>query len=381
VDPGDTSIDELLAAALRNETAPWPVDEPAPDAIDRVAIVHGIAGLLIERAPLVAKWPPELIARLREQARAQAMWEVRHRQLLMGLLERLEAQSIPCLILKGTAVAYDLYGNPSSRARGDTDLLISVDDVANAKSILAALGFTGETLGGVTDEFALQQTWTLALSDGGRHSIDLHWQVMNAPSLSRLFDFQECWAHSRPLHRLSPLARTMDLARLLIHTCLHRAMQNNSPYFVAGETYFEPGRLIWTYDINLLAAALSAEEWSSLVSLAGEMGVARPCLGGLRAAEATLGTTLPDGQIRELEALALNAPGSRYFARSHPLSRAWQDVGAVPGILPKLRYALSRIVTTEEFLRSKYPGLAHRPLPWLYGRRLLDAMRRRPDAS
>jgi hypothetical protein len=84
---------------------------------------------------------------------------------------------------------------------------------------------------------------------------------------------------------------------------------------------------------------------------------------------------------RELEALSLNDRGSRYFARSHPLSRAWQDVGTVPGILPKLRYALSRIVTTEEFLRSKYPGLANRPLPWLYGRRLLDAMRRRPDAS
>jgi hypothetical protein len=54
---------------------------------------------------------------------------------------------------------------------------------------------------------------------------------------------------------------------------------------------------------------------------------------------------------------------------------------SIPGIARKLRYALSRVTTTEAFLRAKYPRMAGQPLPLLYGRRLLDLVWRGPNAS
>ena len=376
--PGDPSIDELLASALRREEVPWPGawNEPAAiDAAGRAAIVHGIAGLLVRDLGNLRGWPAALVASLRDQARAQAMWELRHRQLLVALFEALDAEAISCLVMKGTAVAYDLYDEPSTRSRGDTDLLVAKEDAANAQAILARLGYAGEALGGVTPEFALQQTWTLNLPDGGSHSVDLHWQVMNAPTLANLLAVSDCFANARPLPRLSPLARTMDRVRLLIHTCLHRAMQSNAPYFVDGRAYYEPDRLIWSHDVHLLATALGEDEWSLFSSLAEAMGVSGPCLDGLRAARANLGTEIPDAIAGLLERSSAHGRPNPYFTRSHALSRAWQDLRSIRGAAAKLRYIRSRVVTTEPFILAKYSDMAGRPLPLLYGRRLLDLAR------
>ena len=72
---------------------------------------------------------------------------------------------------------------------------------------------------------------------------------------------------------------------------------------------------------------------------------------------------------------------SAYFTPSPAMSRAWQDVKSFPGIATKLRYMLSRLVTTEAFIRAKYPNLAGRPLPVLYARRFLDLIRHRAKGA
>ena len=379
--PADPVIRDYLAAALRNDPQPWPASWHDPDTIADAAIFHGIAGLLIEQEPSIREWPSQLKDRLYEQARAQAMWEVRHRQLLTDLLAIFHRRSIPCLIMKGTAVAYDLYKNPASRSRSDTDLLVAPEDAEKARTVLAEFGYVAGALGGVTPEFALQQAWNMKLADGGRHTIDLHWQVMNAPSLRHLLSFAECDATSRQVPRLASQARTMDRVRLLIHTCLHRAMQWNAPFFVGGRTFFEPGRLIWSMDIHLLASALEKEEWPALCSLSRAMGVSRPCLESLEAARASLGTEIDESARHSLYEVARAERPSAYFFRSHALSRAWQDVRSMAKWSTRLRYMLSRVVTTEPFIRGKYPHLADKPLVILYGRRIRDLVRRRPDAS
>ncbi|MCL6682818.1 nucleotidyltransferase family protein [Sphingomonas alba] len=378
--PDDADVRDFLAAALRGEQVVWP-GSAEPGDVAEAAIYQGVAGLLIEREHELASWPPETIDRMRTEARGRAMWELRHRLLLAELLDSFAAGGIDCLVLKGTAVAYDLYANAATRMRGDTDLLVAAKDVASAKEVLCALGYMDQTLGGVSPEFALQQTWTLKSASGAAHSIDLHWQALNAPSLKGLLRFQDCLAHSIGLPRLSPHARTMDRARLLVHTCLHRATQHNAPYVVDGATYYDPGRLIWLWDIHLLGNALSSREWLQLSALANDMKVSGPCLEALTAAASSFGTPIPNETARALGESAVADRTNRYFTQSHAASRAIQDIWAIPGWLRKLKYVQSRIVTTEPFLRAKYPQLADRPLPLLYGRRLLDVVRRKSNAG
>ena len=91
--PNDETIRDFLAAALRNEPRPWPANGNHPasaEAVGNAATYHGIAGLLVERAPVIDDWPQGLANQLRDHARAQAMWELRHHQLLARLLAGVE---------------------------------------------------------------------------------------------------------------------------------------------------------------------------------------------------------------------------------------------------------------------------------------------------
>ncbi len=384
MNPSELSTEELLAAALRGEARTLPSAwnrSGATEALVETALYHGVAGLLLEQGDVLRCWPTEVVERLTLQARAQAMWEMRHRETLSTLLAALAKQCIPALLMKGTAIAYDLYDNPSARSRGDTDVLVAARDVPEVKSLLAKLGYSEGVLGGVDAEFALQQPWTLSLVDGSDHSIDLHWQVMNAPSLKDLLSFAESDANAQELARLSPDARAMDRVRLLIHTCLHRAIHGNTPYFVNRVAYYGSGRLIWTYDIHLLAKAFESRQWSLFCALAKEKGVSRVCLEGLLETRAKLGTKVPHGVISDLKTSVGDDRKSPYLVRSRSISRAWQDIRAIPGLALKIRYARARLLPDARFVRAKYPEMANASLPLLYAMRLVALVRSRSGSG
>ena len=234
----DARCNQWLAAALLGRTEPLPVAQhDALAAIADAAIYHGVAGMLADRPDVARAWPELLVERLTRQARAQAMWELRHRDLLAQVLAELDGQGIRSLLMKGTAIAYDLYANPAARSRGDTDLLVAPADLGQCQAVLVRLGFERAAGDGLGEQFANQQSWVHTAADGGTHAIDLHWQVMNAQALRAILPVEECLDQSRALPRLSRHARAMDRARLLFHTCLHRAMHRNAPYFVGQATY------------------------------------------------------------------------------------------------------------------------------------------------
>src|SRR5436190_9176433 len=110
-------IDQFLARALAERTcASWPETwrgGTAESAVVERSLYHGIAGLLIEYQPV--DWPGHVVERLRDQALAQAMWEIRHKVVINQLLTELARERITAIVLKGTAFAYDLYQTPATR--------------------------------------------------------------------------------------------------------------------------------------------------------------------------------------------------------------------------------------------------------------------------
>ena len=183
-------MDALLAAVLRGEAPAWPAGGEAALAVERI-LYHGIAGLITAQAHELASWPSEVMAPVREQAIAQAMWEMRHKPLLSGLLTALADAGITALLLKGSALAYDLYPEPSARSRGDSDVLIAPGDLADARRVLARLGFDRGSDETASDDLALQETWSITGERGLQHHIDLHWQLLNAPALAGVMEFQD----------------------------------------------------------------------------------------------------------------------------------------------------------------------------------------------
>ena len=373
------NIQDFLAAAIRNEPRHWPEAWTGKRVQDRVleaVLYHGLAGLLFEKTGCFEGWPKGLVATLHKQAIARAMWEMRHRIVVSDLLATLAKARIAPLILKGTAVAYDLLSCPGSRTRGDTDLLVAKTDLAQVRSVLWALGFRPDYAEHPRcDSTSRQQGWTFYCPDGTFHSIDLHWQVMNSPALQNLLTFSECSAVSINLPRLSTNARAMDRVHNLIHTCMHRAMHFTAPYLVDGAIYYGGDRLIWVHDIHLLATSLSEEQWTRLCALADKKGVSAVCLDGLMTAQRSLITPIPNWVCDELRATSRKSQATKYLLHSRQFERAWRDLLAVRGLRNKLDYLLARGLPSPAFLRNKYPSMTMIPLPLLYARRILELVR------
>ena len=167
----------------------------------------------------------------------------------------------------------------------------------------------------------------------------------------------------------------MDRVRLLIQTCLHRAVHCNTPYFVGGAAHYGSGRLIWSYDIHLLASAFDDGQWAQFRTLAKQKRVAGICLDGLLHANASLGTQIPRDVQSDLETSAGKDRRNAYLVRSRAISRAWQDIRAIPGLASKFRYARARILPDSRFIRAKYPNMTNASLPLLFARRLLSLVR------
>jgi hypothetical protein len=176
-----TDADDLIAQALRTAT-PWP-DGMETGLVQQRAIYHGITGLLMVRAVHLADWPEDLRTRLRAEALAQTMWEVRHRSILTPLLAALEAADVKTVLLKGTALAYSLYPAPAQRNRGDTDLLVAPDHLDRARAILTEQGFATDMQMAKVADPERQESWTFTAADGGEHEIDLHVDVFSSPAL------------------------------------------------------------------------------------------------------------------------------------------------------------------------------------------------------
>ncbi|MEO7246923.1 MAG: nucleotidyltransferase family protein, partial [Novosphingobium sp.] len=190
------TADRLVALALRDGPAEWPVvgdaDEFAKVFIERAGY-HGVIGLLNAAQDSVALWPSSVRSELRDRAFASAAWELRHRSYLQDVTTRLAEKQINAVILKGTALAYDLYAEPAHRTRSDTDLLVEKHHIDAVRRELSQLGFIRTASAeGPFGEIHLQEGWARRCPSGFEHLIDLHWQAMNASALEGVLTFADC---------------------------------------------------------------------------------------------------------------------------------------------------------------------------------------------
>ncbi|MCB2048689.1 MAG: nucleotidyltransferase family protein [Novosphingobium sp.] len=339
---------------------------------------HGIAALLYENRQKLIGWPHDIFDFLRREALGQAMWEARHKAVLSGLLNAMAHTGIRAILLKGTALAYLAYANPASRKRGDTDLLVQVSDRNDGRSILSECGFFPiEAAHSLDGEQRLQEVWAHDAEDGSRHFIDLHWQVTNSPSLEGILRFSDISANLQPLPRLSPNAQAPDSVSLMIHACVHRAGHKVSPYFVDGRRLIEGDRLIWLFDLHLLAQAFSDDHWSDLVKRCSQLKIGPVCHEGLLAARTRFHTDVPFEVLQSLIADSSVSVATDYLMNESPLRRAWLDLRAIKAGQTRLSYLLARIFPPAAFIRSKYPNHAHWPVVLLYARRIASLVFRK----
>jgi hypothetical protein len=367
-------IEDLLCATLRGENPHWPEDGDdrfVAGFLERSAY-HGVQALLHHHLQIGQSaefgWPKVVLDACRNQAVAQAMWELRHQHLLDQVLARLAAIEVRPILFKGTALAYDLFPTPFLRTRGDTDLIVPPHMRDQVVKVLETLGFKCEP--GVSGDFvSYQGSYSRRDSAANTsHTLDLHWKVNNSQLLSKLFSYQELHSEARLLPALSADAVAVHPVHALVLACMHRAVHKQAPYYVDGVAYHDGDRLIWLYDIHLLIGILSPSQHHEFVELAERKGLRATCLEGLERTRARFHTLLPEAVYRPLARPGPAEAAARYLSGSASY-QLYADFRAVEGLRNKLRFLAELLFPPESYMRQKYPQADPSWLPWLYLRR------------
>jgi putative nucleotidyltransferase-like protein len=350
-------MENTIAAALR-EPCPAPHEACWPDLLS-AAQDHGVAPLLTRAAQRHA-WPGELCAILEWSAAAEAaraLLRVRELRRVLGAFAR---ANLPVLVIKGAHVESVWYEAPGLRPRVDTDLLIRDEDRSNVRRLLAALGY--EQALHVRGDVAFTQFHFVRRDDQQvLHPLDVHWRISNVRAFASRLMWSDIWPRVRALEELTPRAFAPSPSHALMIACIHRVAHHGCSQ-----------RLIWLYDIHLIAGSLDAAAREEVVRLSSERGLLEVMAVGVMAAAACFGTTLPALFVDRLRAASdADSEVRRFLAGPRrPIEIAASDWRHLRGVVARVVFLREHLFPCTDFIRRRYGVTTPLALPFLYAHRL-----------
>ncbi len=257
-----------------------PLSPSAVSTIVSVARVHGVEAWLAKCAPsATGAWRP-----LAEQRLGFLAARTRDIAALRDLDQLLTALECPWVVLKGRAVAEDLYPRPDMRHSVDIDLLVPP---ARFATVLATLESNGWQL--------LDRNWPLIaevvpgelrLRSTRGDLLDLHWHVILMPEVRARLNLPTAHLLARRRILASGLP-ALHPADQLVHLGVHAASSGAN-------------RLMWLLDAGL--AARRVTDWSEveLASRAARAGHQLALV--LSRASRALGTPAPRSALANMGA-------------------------------------------------------------------------------
>jgi hypothetical protein len=368
-------LDSLIAALLRGEAAPWTMDGEAAytekQFLSRVRY-QGVDLLVYPRLAKRSDWPSTVAENIRRTSLERTHWELRHRSLLSKVLSSLQTVGIIPIVFKGTALAYSLYQSPASRARADTDILIREADLARCRDILKSHGLANPT-GIPGDQLSHEETWVSMTPESGYHAIDLHYQINNSNVLSQLFTYDELYSSGSWIEKDQLFAWIPSRVHSLLIACMHREVHKFSPFYLDGKAIYDGNKLIWLYDISLLARSFDSQDWNYLADAARTKGLSASCVEGLELAVTQFACPFPPAIQSRLKVDDRNSTVTMYL-RGSELKREFMNYRAISGVQRKLKFLAQLFFPPSDYMRWKYRDSQFSWLPWLYLRRAVEGL-------
>ena len=369
--------DALICSLLRGEAVGWQgvgVDGEITDFLAR-ADYHGVAPLVdvCLRNPLLTNgWPDAIRSRCRQRAIFEAVRNLAQHGEIARLLKGFHEAQLRPLILKGTALAYNLYPSPALRPRSDIDLLVPACDKRRSEEVMRSMGYVldGVPMG---KHISHQSSWSHVDRLGTTHDVDLHWRANNSPVLAKLLDYRDMESRAVTVQALGPDAYTLCPVHALLFACIHRAGHLNAPYYANGVAHPAKDRLIWLYDIHLLASQLTSTELDEVAVLAVQKRMTAICREALALCIELLQLQLPEPVMAKLSPEGPEEPSSRFF-RGGPARQMIGDFFALDDVAARSGWLMELVFPSSQYVRAKYQGATLSWLPMLYLRRALGGI-------
>lgn len=321
---------------------------------------QGVEGLL-QRALAATGWPPEMPPEARAALRECVYESTGHNMRAYGTLAAVlgaVGRRAPIVVLKGAALGARLYPSPGLRPISDLDLLVPAEAVGDIAATLAELGFGPRPH--MAPELARAIEPHIALIGGptGAVPVDLHWALLAGSADWRgapLGWFRQRTEPWRPPAAYFTAGGPPDAAlqltptASLLYQCAHLVLQHGQ----------DPVRLIWVYDLHLLASA--AVDWDDLAAQARRLGWGEVVRIALGQARQCFGTALEPAVLD-----ALRGPLDRrvrFRGVDAADAQGYDTWNTLAGLsLPtRLRFFVRVVLPSRAWLRANYePGWG----PW-----------------
>ena len=299
-----------LAAFLAGADSTWPDLRISANDLIAICDAEELSPLVhhrVARSTSDGRWPDALRAALSDRARAHAGEELLRGAETRTVVEALARTRLRPILIKGTPLAYTVYDAPVLRPRSDTDLLIAATDIEPAREALTSLGYvTTVHCSDLFCQFDVQKIDRF----GVLHAFDVHWSISTQPVFAGLLTYDELLARAVAVPALGDAAIAPRAVDALLLACVHPVMHHRNVE-----------RVLWIYDVHLLASMLSPEEFEELVWLARTRTVARVCAHQLRVAQTAFGTVVPAAVFAGLERAGESEPSAAYLVPG----RTWLD--------------------------------------------------------
>lgn len=195
----DESVARALLQSVRIDAAAEGLAVPAEELLAAAAerSVAGLVARVVSRS--VAGLAPDTAEAVAEFLRHQRHHRGLHLVETERAVEALVRAGIPAAILKGPALALEVYDDPVDRSFRDIDVLVPEPRVREAVDVLATLGY-GVAVTPRLAEVYRRYHYHWLLSGSGRPNLELHWHLVRPDDALRL-DPAEFLAGARPPSR------------------------------------------------------------------------------------------------------------------------------------------------------------------------------------
>jgi hypothetical protein len=284
---------DRLDAILLGEEVPWSTLRTcAAELLERCAAdeVLPLVHRQVIRSRRKDEWPADLREELARSAQLSAATDMVRSHETTRVLGALASAGIQPVLLKGVPLGHLLYASPSLRPHNDTDLIVPRDQIDAVRVALHRMGYVESTMS--DGELIFCQFQMIKRDDLGiDHAFDVHWKISTQALFAEVLTYHELLAEAVPVPSLGAHARAAGHVHALLLACIHPVMHHRNSE-----------RLLWLYDIHLLASRLPRSDLDRFAQLAIAKNIASICRHQLARSAARFGTPVPAPVLARLEA-------------------------------------------------------------------------------
>jgi hypothetical protein len=168
--------------------------------------------------------PPDAALRLKRAVAANIMRNLFLTRELLRVLEQFARKGISVIPYKGPLLASVLYGDPGLREFSDLDILIPVNEVAAARTLLISEGYRPDvemTAQELQSFIRREKDMTLLREEFGI-DLEVHWRITAEHDGVRI-PSEFLWQHVQPYAFAGRTVQVLDREALLLVLCIHGA--------------------------------------------------------------------------------------------------------------------------------------------------------------